>query len=63
MIIEADGLTKRFGSVLALDGLTTQIPEGPIGLLGPNGAGKTTFLRLLLGLLRPTEGHGQVMGF
>ncbi len=63
MIIEADGLTKRYGSVLALDGLTTQIPEGPIGLLGPNGAGKTTFLRLLLGLLRPTTGRGSVLGF
>ena len=63
MIIEANGLTKRYGSVLALDGLTTQIPEGPIGLLGPNGAGKTTFLRLLLGLLRPTAGRGSVLGF
>ncbi len=63
MIIEADGLTKRYGSVLALDGLTTRIPEGPIGLLGPNGAGKTTFLRLLLGLLRPTSGRGSVLGF
>ncbi len=63
MIIEADGLTKRYGSVLALDGLTTRIPEGPIGLLGPNGAGKTTFLRLLLGLLRPTTGRGSVLGF
>ncbi len=63
MIIEVDGLTKRYGSVLALDGLTTRIPEGPIGLLGPNGAGKTTFLRLLLGLLRPTAGRGSVLGF
>ncbi|MFQ5908401.1 MAG: ABC transporter ATP-binding protein [Thermoplasmata archaeon] len=63
MLIEADGLTKRFGSVLALDGLTTRIPEGPVGLLGPNGAGKTTFLRLLLGLLRPTQGTGHVLGF
>ncbi len=63
MIIEADGLTKRYGPVLALDGLTTRIPEGPIALLGPNGAGKTTFLRLLLGLLRPTAGRGSVLGF
>ncbi len=62
MIIEADGLTKRYGSVLALDELTIRIPEGPIGLLGPNGAGKTTFLRLLLGLLRPTSGSGRVLG-
>ncbi len=63
MIIEADGLTKRYGSVLALDGLTTRIPEGPIALLGPTGAGKTTFLRLLLGLHRPTAGRGSVLGF
>ncbi len=62
MIIEANGLTKRYGSVLALDELTIRIPEGPIGLLGPNGAGKTTFLRLLLGLLRPTSGSGRVLG-
>lgn len=48
MIIEAEGLTKRFGSVVALDGLTTRIPSGPIGLLGPNGAGKTTLMRLIM---------------
>ncbi|MDX1535118.1 MAG: ABC transporter ATP-binding protein, partial [Thermoplasmata archaeon] len=63
MIIEADGLTKRYGSVLALNRLTTRIPEGPVGRLGPKGAGKTTFLRLLLGLLRPTTGQGRVLGF
>ncbi len=63
MIIQAEGLTKRFGDVLALDGLTVDMPEGTIGLLGPNGAGKTTFLRLLLGLLRPTSGRAAVMSY
>ncbi len=62
MIIEAEGLLKRFGNVVALDGLSCRMPEGPIGLLGPNGAGKTTFLRLLLGLLRPTAGRATVFG-
>lgn len=62
MVIQAEGLTKRFGDVLALDGLTVKMPEGAVGLLGPNGAGKTTFLRLLLGLLRPTAGRATVLG-
>ncbi len=62
MVIQAEGLTKRFGDVLALDGLTVAMPEGAVGLLGPNGAGKTTFLRLLLGLLRPTAGRATVLG-
>lgn len=62
-IIEAEALTKRFGSVVALDGMTATLPEGPIGLLGPNGAGKTTFLRLLLGLLVPTTGRALILGF
>ncbi len=62
-IIQAEGLTKRFGNVVALDGLTAELPEGPIGLLGPNGAGKTTFLRVLLGLLKPTAGRATILGF
>ncbi|MFQ5838892.1 MAG: ABC transporter ATP-binding protein [Thermoplasmata archaeon] len=63
MIVQAEGLTKRFGDVIALDGLTCEMPEGTIGLLGPNGAGKTTFLRLLLGLLKPTAGRATVLDF
>ena len=62
-LVETRGLTKVFGEVRAVDDLGVSIPEGAIGLVGPNGAGKTTFLRLLLGLLRPTAGSGRVLGF
>ncbi len=52
-----DGLTKRFGGVAAVDGLTASVREGRVtGFLGPNGAGKTTTLRMLLGLVAPTSG-------
>jgi ABC-2 type transport system ATP-binding protein len=52
-----DGLTKRFGSTLAVDGLTARVrPAAVTGFLGPNGSGKTTTLRMLLGLVRPTAG-------
>ena len=55
--IELRGLTKRFGPVTAVDGLSLEIGEGTVtGFLGPNGAGKTTTLRMLLGLVRPTSG-------
>jgi ABC-2 type transport system ATP-binding protein len=61
--IEIDGLTKRFGSVLAVDDLGFRVPEGAVtGLLGPNGAGKTTTLRMLLGLVRPTAGTATIGG-
>jgi ABC-2 type transport system ATP-binding protein len=62
--IRVEGLTKRYpGGVLALDGLTLQVPAGSVfGLLGPNGAGKTTCLRLLAGLTRPTAGRALVDG-
>src|SRR5438445_310105 len=61
-LVQTAGLTKVFGDVRAVDDLSVSIPEGAIGLVGPNGAGKTTFLRLLLGLLRPTSGSGRVLG-
>jgi ABC-2 type transport system ATP-binding protein len=61
-LVETHGLTKTFKEVRAVDDLSVDIPEGAIGLVGPNGAGKTTFLRLLLGLLRPTAGSGRVLG-
>ncbi|MEX2680967.1 MAG: ABC transporter ATP-binding protein [Candidatus Sigynarchaeota archaeon] len=62
-IITVDGLKKRFGSVKAVDGITFQVHPGEVfGLLGPNGAGKTTTIKVLLGLLEPTEGNVRVLG-
>jgi ABC-2 type transport system ATP-binding protein len=61
--IEVRGLSKRYGDVVALDGLDLRVPSGSVfGLLGPNGAGKTTTLRLLTGLGRPTSGSASVAG-
>ena len=61
--IQADGLTKRYGSTLALDALDLAIEPGEVyGYLGPNGAGKTTTIRLLLGLHRPTAGRAELFG-
>ena len=61
-IISLTGLHKTYGAVRALDGVTVEIPPGPVGLLGPNGAGKTTLLKLLLGLLKPTRGRALIAG-
>lgn len=62
-IIEIQGLTKRFGSVLAVDSLGFQAGQGEtIGLLGGNGAGKTTTLGMLLGLILPSEGTMRIFG-
>src|SRR5579863_6380560 len=62
-MIEARGLTKRFGAKLAVDNLTFTVQPGIItGFLGPNGAGKTTTMRLILGLDRPTSGSVTVNG-
>ncbi len=56
-------LTKRYGGILALAGLTMTIPRGAVfGFLGPNGAGKTTAVKLLLGLARPTAGDAEILG-
>src|SRR5215475_924479 len=61
--IEAEGLTKRFGEAVALDGLDLRVPHGGIlGVLGPNGAGKTTAVRVLATLLRPDAGYARVLG-
>jgi ABC-2 type transport system ATP-binding protein len=61
--IHARGLSKRFGSILALDGLDLDVPAGSIfGLLGPNGAGKTTTIRILTGLAQPSAGSAEVGG-
>ena len=60
----AKGLTKEFGDFTAVDHVSFDIRTGEIfGFLGPNGSGKTTTIRMLLGLLRPTEGGGTVLGF
>jgi ABC-2 type transport system ATP-binding protein len=62
-VIEIRGLTKRFGPVLAVDQLSFQVQAGTVtGFLGPNGAGKTTTLRMLLGLVQPTEGSATING-
>jgi ABC-2 type transport system ATP-binding protein len=61
--IELDGVTKRFGDVMALDDLDLAVEEGEIfGFLGPNGAGKTTTIDVLLDFVRPTSGSAEVLG-
>ncbi len=61
--IATTGLTKTYGPVTALAGLTMTVPRGEVfGFLGPNGAGKTTAVKLLLGLARPTSGSATVLG-
>src|SRR6266852_8548530 len=56
-------LSKRFGSTVALAGLSMTVPRGEIfGFLGPNGAGKTTSVKLLLGLIKPTSGEAWLLG-
>ena len=62
-VIETAGLTKYYGSHLAVDGLDLNVAEGEIfGFLGPNGAGKTTTIRILMGFLKATAGHSSVFG-
>ncbi|MFG1706909.1 ATP-binding cassette domain-containing protein [Nonomuraea sp. M3C6] len=62
--IKAEGLVKKYGDVVALDGMDLTVPQGTVfGLLGPNGAGKTTTVRILTTLLRPDAGHATVAGF
>jgi ABC-2 type transport system ATP-binding protein len=63
-IIQASGLTKRFGKLVAVGGVTLEVEAGQVfGFLGPNGAGKTTTIRMLTGLVRPTSGSALVAGF
>jgi ABC-2 type transport system ATP-binding protein len=64
LIIEAEGLTKMFGSLIAVDHLSFKVEEGEVfGLLGPNGAGKTTTVRMLACLISPSEGSAKVGGY
>jgi len=61
--VETRGLSKRFGSRLAVDGLDMVVPRGAVyGFLGPNGSGKTTTIRMLLGLVEPTSGTRSLLG-
>ena len=63
-VIVAEGLSRRFGAIVAVDGLTLSVGRGEVvGLLGPNGAGKTTTIRMLAGLIAPTGGRARVAGF
>lgn len=62
-IVEAEGLVKRFGDFVAVDHISFRVRRGEIfGFLGPNGAGKSTAIRILCGLLRPSEGKALVAG-
>ncbi len=61
--LEVEGLTKRFGEVVAVDALSLRVPRGSLfGFLGPNGAGKSTTVRMMVGLLRPTAGSVRILG-
>jgi ABC-2 type transport system ATP-binding protein len=62
-VIELQGLTKRFGELTAVDHVTFAVERGRVvGFLGPNGAGKTTTLRMLLGLVTPSDGTATING-
>ena len=62
--ITAEALTRRFGAFTAVDHVSFEVRPGEVvGYLGPNGSGKTTTIRMLCGLLTPTEGHARVLGF
>jgi ABC-2 type transport system ATP-binding protein len=62
-VVTTSSLTRRFGSITALDAVTLELPaSGIVGLVGPNGSGKSTLIRTLLGLIRPTSGAATVLG-
>jgi ABC-2 type transport system ATP-binding protein len=62
MLFQLQNVTKTYGPVTALRGLSVDVPAGAVGLLGPNGSGKTTLIRTLLGLIPVDAGEGQVLG-
>src|SRR5262247_4189837 len=62
-MIECDGLTKRFGTFTAVDRVSFKVGKGSIfGFLGPNGSGKSTVIRMLCGILSPSEGTAKIAG-
>lgn len=64
VVIEADAITRRFGTLVAVDQVSFEVPTGAIfGFLGPNGSGKSTVIRMLCGVLSPSAGGGRVLGF
>src|SRR4051795_585832 len=63
-MIECEGLTRRFGHFTAVDHVSFKVAKGSIfGFLGPNGSGKSTVIRMLCGLLTPTEGSAKIAGY
>ncbi|MFX1336565.1 MAG: ABC transporter ATP-binding protein [Promethearchaeota archaeon] len=62
-IIITNSLTKYYGKILGIEDISMKVPRGGVGFLGPNGAGKTTLIRALLGIIRPTRGSAQVLGY
>src|SRR5512133_3236267 len=63
-VIVVENLTRRFGDFVAVDHINFEVGAGEVvGYLGPNGSGKTTTIRMLLGLLQPTEGEARVLGY
>ncbi len=63
-VVVAENLTRRFGEFVAVDHISFSVAAGEVvGYLGPNGSGKTTTIRMLLGLLQPSEGRADVLGF
>src|SRR5512136_1355537 len=63
-VVVTENLTRRFGDFVAVDHVTFRVEPGEIvGYLGPNGCGKTTTIRMLLGLLQPSDGQASVLGF
>ena len=62
-MVRLSSLTKQYPEVAALRGITLEVPHGVAGLVGPNGAGKSTLMKILLGLVEPTSGTAEVLGF
>ena len=63
-MIEAQALTKQYGSLKAVDGISFKVQPGEVlGFLGPNGAGKTTTMRMFAGFVQPTSGHAEICGY